>query len=413
MHNQPGVTRDWLSSKLPNADLVLVDTAGMEHELNGKISSRAWQRSVEKISESQLVLFVVDGKAGLLPDDQLLAKQLRKTLAKEKIMLLINKAENLSVAEAITEFQPLGFSNWQVISAVHGIGISALRNLLENLGEDVTENEAVAPPIKIALFGRPNVGKSTFVNRILGKQRMLVADQPGTTVDSVDTEFEYEQRKLVLIDTSGLRRRANAREFLEKQGGIQARNNVKRAGIVIFMADASEGVVHQDQQLAKLICGYGKATLILLNKIDLVPKEKRNMVVRQARLALPYMEFAQLMTVSAAGRQFSRRRVLNTALKSLELANQRNTPKQITKILRRAVSEIEPPRSHGKRPSLRYAHQAGNNPILIVIHGRHVDLIKEPYQRYLTRRFTASLGFSGAPLHIRFKESSGKPARFT
>ena len=412
VHNRPGVTRDWISAKLPNANLELVDTAGMELSSRDGIGSAAWQQSIEKIKQSQLVLFMVDGQAGLLPYDQLLAKQLRKLINAKLIMLLVNKAENLTEEDAMGEFQKLGFARWQLISAVHGRGISALRNMLAEL-DSRAEPETQDSQVKVAIIGRPNVGKSTLANKILGTQRMLVADRPGTTVDSIDTTFEYEGSKLRLIDTAGMRRQAKATDILEKQGGQHARVNAQRADIILFMADASEGVVHQDQQLARLVCRYGKSTVILLNKSDLITRDKRRETVNKARKALPYMEFARLLLINANRPRFSPRRIMDTALKSFELANQRSTPQQITKVLRSAVSEIAPPSSHGKHPALRYAHQAGNNPILIIIHGRHVDLIKEPYQRYLANKLRNGLGYSDAPLHIRFKESMGKPARMS
>lgn len=406
VHNRPGITRDWLAGELATEKpITLIDTAGLESKQSAAINRAAWQRSIEQIQTAKLVLLMVDARAGLLPDDRQLATLVRKHAS--NVILVVNKAENLTTAAALTEFHQLGFARNVVISAVHAQGLEYLRDTLHQyFAQEEPEPVANEDKINLALLGRPNVGKSTLTNKIIGHERMLVADKPGTTIDSVATDFVHRGRDFALVDTAGVRRKAKIDDNVEKISTLQARKIAQAADIIMFMFDAAAGIVHQDQLLADLIQGYGKATLIIGNKADLLAPPDRRKVQAQVKERLPFMEHAPFVLISAMRKRFSAKPVIDKALASFDQANQRTSANKITKVLRLAVTNNEPPRRHGKRPSLRYAHQAGVNPPLIIVHGRHVELVKSPYTRYLASQFAKQLNYGGAPLQIRYKETA-------
>lgn len=419
MHNRPGITRDWLVGELAaDNPLTIVDTAGMERNDSTPISQSAWKRSVEQIANAALVLLLVDARAGLLPDDLHLARIVRKNANPDNVVLVVNKAENLTPAEGLNEFHTLGFKQNAVVSAVHAQGLGYLREILEQrLADEVEAEPEPAVPeeepgiIRLALLGRPNVGKSTLTNLIVGSERMLVADMPGTTVDTVETEFTHLGRTFALVDTAGVRRRAKIDDNVEQISAQRARRAAETADIIMLMFDADAGIVHQDQLLAELVQGYGKSTLLIGNKADLLEPRLRRKVQAQVDEKLPHMIHAPFVLISATRPRFRASLVLDRALAGYDQACNRNSANKVTKVLRQAVTTNVPPRSHGKRPSLRYAHQAGINPPLIIVHGRHVELIKSPYVRYLATQFAKHLNYSGAPVQVRFKETSGTPAR--
>lgn len=418
VHNRPGLTRDWITGTVADdAGFALVDTAGLEEGDDSNISTVAWKHSMAKVSEAELVLLMVDARSGLLPDDRHVASMLRKAVDLRRVVLVINKAENLTPATAMAEFHVLGFRQQVAVSATHAIGIGYLQDLLARhfatgpAGAVAATNEEPEKKIRLALIGRPNVGKSTLANKIVGLERMLVADKPGTTIDSVEIEFEHRGRAFALIDTPGMRRRAKESDNIEKLSSRYARIAAERADIIILLLDASQGVVHQDQLLASLTHGYGKATLLVANKSDLLKAHQRRQVQKEVRTQLPFMSHSPVMLISATRPRFRGSMVVERALACHDLACNRSSANKVTKVLRQTVGRNEPPRKQGKRPRLRFAHQAGTNPPLIIIHGRHVALIKSPYIRYLSGQFADQLGYGGAPVQIRFKETTGTPAR--
>ena len=414
VHDRPGITRDWLGYRLGDTDVELMDTAGMAEGSEG-LAEAAWTESLGQLAGADLVIMVVDARAGLLPLDTQIATQIRRKCNRARIVLAINKSEGLDGNIAMAEFHSLGIKTMLPMSASHGQGLFELQGLImeinEKPGQVMSSNDGEDDgTIRFAIIGRPNVGKSTLTNKLLGEKRMIVADKPGTTIDSVSSIFAHKGKKIELVDTAGIRRKANVVDPVEYRGTRQARLTAQRADVILFMVDVREGVVHQDQLLANLIADYGKATVVILNKSDLLDPSERKKTVSKARRKLPFMEHASMMLTSVGKKGFQRARLINIALEVHRQACVRFSANKISRSLQAATESNNPPRSHGKRPSLRYAHQAGTNPPLIVVHGRHVSLVKEPYIRYLASRFTKDLGFAGAPLHIRLKESSKREA---
>lgn len=412
VHDRPGVTRDWVHVRLDDLGVDLVDTAGMADGLEDGLAEQAWKDSLGQIDAADLALLVVDGKGGLSPLDVEIAKELRKKCSEERIVLVVNKTENLEAAMALSEFHALGLDPMVPVSAAHGLGLNDLTDLLASYSDETSlDGQAELEQTKIAIIGRPNVGKSTLANKLLGQERMMVSDRPGTTVDSVMTGLEHKGKRVVLVDTAGIRRKAKVVDPVETHSTRKARFAAQEADVVLFLADASEGVVHQDQLLANLVAGYGRATVVILNKSDLLSPQERRKATARAKRELPFMDHAEMLLTSVGSPGFRKGKVLDMAFEAHRQACQRFSPNRISRSLLNATKSSNPPRSHGKRPSLRYAHQAGMNPPLIVIHGRHVDLVKDSYLRYLANRFAEDLGYHGAPLHIRLKESKGKEAR--
>lgn len=414
--DQPGVTRDWIATTLADEQVELIDTAGLHEIADGQLESLATRKALAMLHGASLILLVVDGRAGLVPQDSYCANVLRHCPDVPKAVV-VNKCEALAAEAAAAEFHGLGFAEVFAVSAAHRQGLGALRaylgaSLASASAPLPAEGEGVAGsdrPIRIAILGRPNVGKSTLANRLLKDERMLVSPIAGTTIDSVKNQLSFAGELIELIDTAGIRRKGRIDEAVEHASAKMAREVAAGADVIIFMVDATEGVVHQDQLLASLLVDYGRATVVLINKADLIEGADRRRLTRRVRRDLHFLDHAPMMLVSVASPDFKAARLLKEALASLGQARQRIPAHKISRILREAVDGTRPPRSHGKRPALRYAHQAGVNPPVIVIHGRHVELIKTPYLRYLANQFSDGLDFRGAPIQIRLKESTTRP----
>ena len=426
VHNRPGVTRDWVSVVLKDEQIELVDTAGLHEVTDGTLETLATKQALKMMRKASLILLVVDGRDGLAHQDSYCANVMRHC-PQVPTAVVVNKCEALNAEVAAAEFHSLGFENIFAVAAAHRQGLGQLRKFISDqlssqvLGHAHEQAQAAEPesedttsvkkpkPIRIAIIGRPNVGKSTLANKLLKDERMLVSPIAGTTVDNVKNKIQFGDVQIELIDTAGIRRKGRIDEPVELESTIAARRAASGADVVLFLIDASDGVVHQDQLLASLIVDYGRATVVLLNKADLIEESDKRRLKGKARRDLQFMNHAAMLLVSVSSSEFKPDKLLQEALDCLSKATKRITPHKISKILREAVRSTQPPRSHGKRPALRYAHQVGVNPPVFVIHGRHVELIKSPYTRYLAGQFSQSLDLGGAPLQIRFKESSAKP----
>lgn len=401
--DQPGVTRDRIYGEASVAEhrFLVVDTGGFAEEktdIAGLTEKQTWQAA----KEADVILFVVDARSGLLPADEMIAQKLRQ-LAKP-IYLVVNKAEGLQTDMVKAEFYSLGLGDPNVISAAHGEGIIALEHaMLKDLPKLPEATEIATQGIKIAIVGKPNVGKSTLVNRLLGEERVLVFDLPGTTRDSVYIPLQRFEKQYTLIDTAGVRRRRAITEEIEKFSVIKTLQAIDIANVVIMVIDAQEGISEQDLRLLGFVIDAGKALIIAVNKWDGLPVEQKEKIKKEIDRRLDFVNFARLHFISAlhgtgVGDLFNFIDEANNAA-TKELA----TP-QLTKILEMAVENYQPPAFQGRMIKLRYAHAGGHNPPVIVIHGKRVSKLPMSYQRYLMNFFRQQLQLVGTPVRLVLKE---------
>lgn len=400
----PGLTRDrqYGRVKRGDRDCLVVDTGGFSRS-GEALEHLALRQIGYAIDEADLILFLVDARAGLNPDDETIAGQLRKT--NKPMLLVANKMDGLEAGIAGSEFHALGLGTPVLISASHGRGIAALLERVDQLlprtpKEDFEEIERIA----IAVVGRPNVGKSTLVNRLLGEERVVVFDQPGTTRDSLYIPFERSGVHCTLIDTAGMRRRSKIAETVEKFSVIKAMQAIDRANVVIYLIDASEGVTDQDAALLGTVLEAGRALIIGLNKWDGLSVEQREKVKRQLDIKLPFLEYAEKRFLSAlhgtgVGDLFDRIPDLYRA-SMLDLSTS-----HLSRILADAISAHQPPLVQGRRIRLKLAHQGGHNPPAVVIHGNQTGSIPAAYRRYLANTFRKKLGLEGVPIRLEFKSA--------
>ena len=406
----PGLTRDrqYGDGRVGDRPFIVVDTGGLaagDDELEGMMARQAWQA----IEEADRVFFLVDARDGLTGSDEAIARDLRRS--GKPLTLVVNKTDGLDEQSALGDFHALGLGEPQPISAVHGRGVERLmRTALAQLpppadGGDVEETEDAA--VRVAVVGRPNAGKSTLINRMLGEERVLVYDLPGTTRDSIFIPFERDGVAYTLIDTAGVRRRARVTEAIEKFSIIKTLQAIDAAHVVILMLDARVGIGEQDATLAGYIAEKGRALVLAVNKWDGLEPHERRQIRDQLDRKLPFLGFASVKFISAlhgtgVGDLYPLvRRAHDDALREL------STP-ELTAILERAVFEHQPPLVRGRRIKLRYAHQGGRNPPLIVIHGNQTESVPESYRRYLVNTFRAALQLTGTPIRIEFR-TGGNP----
>jgi GTP-binding protein len=397
----PGLTRDrkYGDAIFGEYKFIVVDTGGVgenEIDIDQPMSKQSWQA----VEEADVVFFLVDGRSGMSSADELIAKRLR--MLKKPCYLLVNKTDGLDGDVASAEFFQLGFENVFQIAASHGRGVN---KLLENVLKDfpVSEEEAnFASGIRISVVGRPNVGKSTLVNRMLGEERVVVFDMPGTTRDSIYIPFTRREKDYVLIDTAGVRKRGRIKEAVEKFSVVKALQAIDDSHVTLLVIDAQEGLVEQDMHMMGHVIDSGRALVIVVNKWDGLEKEQKEFVRKELKRRLIFASFAETHFISAlhgtgVGDLY---KSIDKAFKS---ANKKETPGFLTKVLEDAVSEHQPPLINGRRIKLRYAHMGGANPPIIVIHGNQVDKVPEAYRRYLQKIYQRVLGLSGTPLKIEFK----------
>ncbi|MBK67556.1 MAG: ribosome biogenesis GTPase Der [Rickettsiales bacterium] len=401
--NVPGLTRDrhYGHGKLGNKPYLVVDTGGFEPIIKNGIPHKMAIQTLQAIDEADVVLFIVDARQGITPQDRIITKQLRKT--GKNIILIVNKSEGMVSTVITAEFYELGLGVPCAISAAHGDNISKLLELsLTNfLGNQVGLEEDKHP--KIAVIGRPNVGKSTLINTLLGEERVISFDQPGTTRDSISINFERNKRKYTLIDTAGLRRRGKISETIEKFSVIKTIESIENSNVVILVLDGSSEISEQDAHIAGSILDAGRAVILVVNKWDGLDIYQRETIKRDISRKLSFLlNFASVHYISAlrgngmTGLFPSIESVYSSAMVKL------STPK-LTRVLLGAIEKQPPPRYGIYRPKLRYAHQGGSNPPLIIIHGSALKYISKTYQRYLENSFRLAFKLEGTPLRVEFK----------
>jgi GTP-binding protein len=402
----PGLTRDrkFGFGKLGPIPYLVIDTGGVAGGEVGIEEHMAGQ-TVRALEEADAAIVMVDARDGLTAADEHVADLARRHA--KRVWLAVNKAEGLDAAVASSEFHSLGIGAPHAVSAAHGDHVSALIEAVLDEFEveaDEPEQEADDEELRIAVIGRPNVGKSTLVNRLLGEERLVVFDQPGTTRDSVAVPFERNDRKYVLIDTAGIRRRARVHEAIEKFSVIKALQAIEQAQVVIAVLDAHEGITEQDVSLLGLVLERGRALVVVTNKWDGLSAAERKHVRDELDRRLPFLDFAERITISALhGTAVGD--LLPAVERACKAAMSDLSTTELTRELESAVTAHPPPLVRGRRIRLRYAHQGGRNPPVIVIHGNQTERVPEAYRRYLINRFRKAFKLRGTPVRLSFKTS--------
>ena len=398
----PGLTRDrqYGEAHVDNKSFIVIDTGGIGVE-DLAVDALMAKQSDLALAEADAVLFLVEARSGLTSLDETIAQRLRKI--NKPIYLVVNKTDGLDEEIACAEFQTLGFSEVHPISATHGRGIHSLIQALPISSEIAAEKET-SKAIKIAFAGRPNVGKSTLINRILGEERVVVYDLPGTTRDSIAIPFTRDEKPYILIDTAGVRRRSRVDEKLEKFSVIKTLQAIQESHVCMMLLDAREGLTEQDMHLLSFIITAGKALVIAINKWDGLAEEHKEHVRAELTRRLHFVHFAKIRFISAlhgsgVGLLFKDiEQAYASAMQSF------STPK-LTRLLQDVVTQHTPPMVNNRRIKLRYAHAGGHNPPIIVIHGNQLDALPDSYKRYLANAFVSHLGLVGTPLKLEFKGS--------
>jgi GTP-binding protein len=405
--NMPGVTRDrqYGITRVGTSPCALIDTGGLVTLADG-IEYLTAQQVHHAIAESHLVFFVVSARDGLTAEDMEVAAVLRKS--GKPILLLVNKTDGMETDAALADFASLGMGDPLGISAEHRHGIEELMaaacEFLPVLHAKDDAEEDSADRLRLAIVGRPNVGKSTLVNRLLGEERVLTFDLPGTTRDSISIRLERDGQQYELIDTAGVRRRARVTDAVEKFSIIKALQAIDRAHVVVLMMDAGEGLTDQDMTLLSHVLERGRALVIALNKWDGLDQEHRKSVKSELDRRLTYISWAKRVTLSAlhgSGIQ----ELLDAVLQAWRSANIEFSTPELTRALTAAVEAHQPPMSLGRSPRLRYAHAGGRLPPRVVIHGNRTEVIPESYTRYLVNRFIHHFRLKGTPLLIEYRNS--------
>jgi GTP-binding protein len=381
---------------------MVIDTGGISGEEEG-IDAGMAEQSLLAMDEADIVLFIVDCRSGILAADYMIAEKLRQK--NRKVYLVANKIDGLDPAAALADFYQLGFSGMFPTTATHGRGVkSMMETLLEPFAENTEADDSRADSIKIGVVGRPNVGKSTLVNRLLGEDRVVVYDMPGTTRDSVYIDYERADKKYTLIDTAGIRKRKNIKLAIEKFSIVKTLQAVDDANVVVLLVDAQEGLVEQDMHLMGSVIDAGRGLVVAINKWDGLDNDKREHIKTEIKRRLRFAEFADVHFISAlhgtgVGHLY---KSIDTAYRA---ATDALSTTRLTKILEGAVEEHQPPMVQGRRIKLRYAHAGGRNPPVIIIHGNQTESVPAQYTRYLEKVFRRELGLQGTPIRVEYRTS--------
>jgi len=406
----PGLTRDrnYGFGKMGPIPYIVIDTGGVAGGEEG-IEEAMVDQTIRALQEADVAVIMVDGRSGLTAADQHVAELARRHA--KQTWLAVNKSEGLDEAIASGEFHALGIGDPIAISAAHGDRIGALMDDIlsgfieedvEEEADDESDEDEADREVRIAVVGRPNVGKSTLINRMIGEDRLVVFDQPGTTRDSVAVPFERNDRKYVLIDTAGIRRKARVHEAIEKFSIVKALQAIEQAEVVISVLDAHEGVTEQDVSLLGLVMERGRALVVVTNKWDGMTADDRKKVRDDLERRLPFLEFAERITISALhGTAVGD--LLPAVERAYKAAMRNMSTAELTSELEAAVMAHPPPLVRGRRIKLRYAHQGGRNPPVIVIHGNQTERLPEAYRRFLINRFRKAFKLKGTPVRLAFK----------
>ncbi len=448
VHDIPGLTRDRHYGRARGASrpFIVVDTGGFEPVAKSGIEAEMARQAETAIAEADVVVFIVDAREGLTGQDKAIADRLRK--AARRVLLVVNKSEGIPRERAAAEFHELGLGDPMPISAAHGEYVRELVEVIESElpraggeaeGRPATEGdgdddgdgdhgrdrdgdgddfaEGAQDPgadarIKVAVVGRPNVGKSTLVNALLGEERVIAFDQPGTTRDSIHLDFDRAGKRYTLIDTAGVRKRGKVTEVIEKFSVLKTLQAIEDANVVVLMLDATADIAEQDAHIASYILEAGRAVVLVINKWDGADASRREDVKRDVDRKLAFLDFADRQTISA--RDGKGLKALMKAVDDAYKAAMAKLPTpKLTRALQSAIERQQPPRAGMVRPKLRYAHQGGQNPPVVVIHGTSLASVPDAYRRYLEHFFSTAFQLRGTPLRIQFKTGTNPYAERT
>lgn len=404
----PGLTRDrhYSDARVGGRELIVVDTGGFEPDKPTGIVAAMARQTMQAVAEADAVIFVVDLRAGLSAQDHDIARYLRQ--AGKRVCLAVNKAEGMVDSPRLAEFHELGIGEPHPVSAAHGQGIRSLMDAVVDAlpppDEASDDGDDATRPVRLAVAGRPNVGKSTLINAWLGEERLVAFDQPGTTRDAIRVPLERGGKRYELIDTAGLRRKGRVFEAVEKFSVVKTLQAIADAHVVVLLLDAAQGVGEQDAHIAGYVLDAGRAVVIAVNKWDAVDRYQREQFERSIEQRLAFLKFAPRVHISALKRQG-----LGPLWKAIGEAHASATRKLPTPVLTRlvldAVAHQAPKRAGTFRPKLRYAHQGGMNPPIVVIHGTSLEHVSDSYKRYLEGRIREHFKLVGTPLRIELRST--------
>jgi len=423
----PGLTRDrhFGEGRLGPGGYLVVDTGGFEPVAKDGILAEMARQTEQALQESDVAIFLTDGREGLTGQDHRIAQRLRR--AGRPVLLAVNKLEGLTAQGRTAEFYELGLGEPHALSAAHGDGVHALIDkalsllatatkvdgkALDSEHEGASEvasesnqgSEAFDRGLRLAIVGRPNVGKSTLVNALIGEERVIAFDQPGTTRDAIEIEFQFNDKPFRLIDTAGLRRRGRVFEAIEKFSVIKTLQAVESSNVSILVLDAQQDISDQDAQIASFITEAGRALVVAVNKWDGLDFAAREEAKRLLGRKLPFLYWAKTHFISAR-RGHGLDALMRSVLHAYEAATRKLSTPRLTRVLRDAVERQQPARRAGQRPKLRYAHQGGQNPPIVVVHGTSLDQVTDSYRRYLEGQFRNFFALDGTPLRIEWKNA--------
>ena len=399
--DMPGLTRDrhYGHGKLGKKPYLVVDTGGFEPLVKDGILHEMARQTEQAIAEADAIIFVVDGRTGLTPHDKEIANKLRRI--DRPVFVAVNKAEGMNSGMVEADFHELGLGEPNAISAAHGEGVRGLVEMALESFPEPEEDEWHSDAVRVAIVGRPNVGKSTLINTLLGEERVIAFDAPGTTRDSIEIDFERGGRKYVLVDTAGMRKRGKVFEAIEKFSVVKTLQSIEDANVVILMVDAQADVSDQDAHIADFIVQSGRALVVAVNKWDGLDAYTREQTRQVLQRKLKFLDFAKFHFISAR-ENIGLENLFKSVDAAYAAAMSKMTTPRLTRVLIDAVAKQAPAKHNVFRPKPRYAHQGGSNPPIIVIHGNAVDHITDSYRRYLEHTFREAFKLQGTPLRIQF-----------
>lgn len=409
----PGLTRDrhYGEGRIGDRPFLVIDTGGFEPVVKEGILQEMAKQTKQAVAEADVVIFIVDGRQGITPHDKTITDYLRR--CGRPVVLAVNKAEGMKYTAVVADFYELGMGDPLVISSAHGDGVHVLLEealkLVPDIPDEPEDDDNIGEDqkhVRLAIVGRPNVGKSTMINALLGEDRVIAFDLPGTTRDAIEIPFERNGRHYTLVDTAGLRKRGKVFQAIEKFSVVKTLQAISEANVVLLLLDARQDISEQDAHIAGFVLESGRALVVGINKWDGLPQDKRKEVKSEVERKLHFLSFAKFHYVSAL-----KATGISSLIRSVDSAYaaamvKLSTPR-LTRVLEEAVTHQQPPRRQGSiRPKLRYAHQGGQNPPIIVIHGNSLENIGDDYRRYLEKHFRDAFSLTGTPLRIEFR--SGK-----